>query len=158
MHIPKEVVDVLAGLPVVGKPEQAFPLLTVDASGFPHACLLSRAELDTDVDELLIAITSRRTRENLRRDGRATLLAVEKVTAHSLKLIVVRLVEVDGRLGAALAVDQHLADSMALALDPIRYNPSADLVREEGWAQSARCLEMLRATKLASVDDVGPPV
>lgn len=46
--IPPEVVTALAGQPVVGSWESMFPLLTVDGSGFPNVCLLSRAELRAD--------------------------------------------------------------------------------------------------------------
>lgn len=46
--IPPEVVTALAGQPVVGSWKSMFPLLTVDGSGFPHVCLLSRAELRAD--------------------------------------------------------------------------------------------------------------
>ena len=49
--LPQEVVHFLAGGPVMGSAEQVVPLLTVDANGLPHACLLCRAQLDANPAE-----------------------------------------------------------------------------------------------------------
>ena len=46
MTVPPELVAMLEGAPVVGAREQAFPFITVDAGGFPHPALLSRAEME----------------------------------------------------------------------------------------------------------------
>ena len=48
----------LEGAPVVGAREQAFPFITVDAGGFPHPALLSRAELEVGSVDLRAALRS----------------------------------------------------------------------------------------------------
>ena len=61
MTVPRELVAMLEGAPVVGAREQAFPFITVDAGGFPHPALLSRAELEVGpAGELHAALRSRR--------------------------------------------------------------------------------------------------
>ena len=62
MTVPPELVAMLEGAPVVGAREQAFPFITVDAGGFPHPALLSRAELEVGpAGELHAALRSRRS-------------------------------------------------------------------------------------------------
>lgn len=142
--IPDQVVAALAGTPVPGVPEQALPLLTVDDAGFPHVCLLSRAEVEADADEVRVAVASTRTRANLERDGRACLLVVETTNAHYLKLRVTRALVNEGRLGAALELVEHRPDSLGIPLDPIRFTPTEALAQLEHWDLSARTLMTVR--------------
>jgi len=142
--IPAEVVDHLAGSPTPGLPEAALPLLTVDEHGFPHVCLLSRAEVEADAEELRAVIASRRTRANLERDGRACLVVVSGTTAHYLKVQLTRARDADGRLAAAFALVQHQPDSLGIPLEPIRYVPTDDLPDLERWDLSATALRDLR--------------
>ena len=142
--IPDQVVAALAGTPVPGVPEQALPLLTVDDAGFPHVCLLSRAEVEADADEVRVAVASTRTRANLERDGRACLLVVETTNAHYLTLRVTRALVEEGRLGAALELVEHRPDSLGIPLDPIRFTPTDALAQLEHWDLSARTLTALR--------------
>ena len=88
MTVAPAVAALLAGTPEIGTQEQAFPFVTVDAEGFPHAALLSRMEVEIGPGnaDLRAAVRSTRTRANLDRDGRATLIAVEGRTAHYVKL------------------------------------------------------------------------
>lgn len=147
--IPDVVIAMLEGDPVVGVPEQGFAFLTVDVAGFPHVCLLSRAELEADSDEIRVALASRRTRENLRRTMRATLVAIQGTSAHYLKLDGNRVVETATRLGFALTCADHTVDDVGLALEPIGFIPTLELVQVESWDQSAACLAELRASKSA---------
>lgn len=142
--IPDEVVAALAGTPVPGVPEQALPLLTMDDVGFPHVCLLSRAEVEADTDEVRVAVASTRTRANLGRDGRACLLVVETTNAHYLKLRVTRALVNEGRLGAALELVEHRPDSLGIPLDPIRFTPTDALAQLENWDLSAGTLIAVR--------------
>ena len=145
--IPDIVIAMLDGDPVVGAPEQGFALLTVDVAGFPHVCLLSRAELEADRDEIRVALASRRTGENLSRDMRGTLIAVQGTSAHYLKLDVTRIVQTATRLGVALTCADHAVDDVGVELAPIGFTPSHELAQLESWDQSAACLAELRASK-----------
>jgi hypothetical protein len=85
MTVPSEIVAALAGSPEVASWEPMFPLLTVDDSGFPHVCLLSRAELQADVQHVYAVLASPTTVSNLRQRPAATLLVVLADSACYLK-------------------------------------------------------------------------
>jgi hypothetical protein len=146
MKIPDELVAMLAGEPVVGAQEQAFPFVTVDAEGFPHPALLSRAEMEVgrEAADLRAALRSRRTRANLERSGQAALIAVEGETAHYVKLRVTRSVAVHGLLACVLEVVEHRPDSLGVALSPVLYDVTADIVRSERWDTTFEALRLLR--------------
>jgi hypothetical protein len=143
--VPDELAALLEGAPGVDADEQAFPFLTVDEGGFPHVALLSRSELDVAPGrtEVLVAVGSPRTRANLRRDGRAGLIAVGGTVAHYAKLRVVRRIELHGLLGCALAVVEHKGDSLGIPLRPIGFRTSAEIARLERWEASAQVLRAL---------------
>jgi hypothetical protein len=143
--VPDDLAALLEGAPEVDADEQAFPFLTVDEGGFPHVALLSRSELDVTPGrtEVLVAVGSPRTTANLRRDGRAGLIAVGGTVAHYAKLRVVRSIESRGLLGCALAVVEHKADSLGIPLEPIGFRTSAEIARLERWEASAQVLRAL---------------
>ena len=64
ISIPDEIAALLREFPYAGAHEQAFPFLSVDADGYPHSALLSRAELEPGADSatLLAVVASSRTR------------------------------------------------------------------------------------------------
>ncbi|MBV9047720.1 MAG: hypothetical protein JOY58_05605 [Solirubrobacterales bacterium] len=66
-------------------------MLTVDADGFPHVCLLSRAELEAGVSEIRGVIASQTTSANLKRSRRATLMVIDPAAAWYCKLEVLGL-------------------------------------------------------------------
>jgi len=144
--IPGAVSTLLAGIPTPGVADLVLPLLTTDADGYPHVCLLSRAEVEADRHEVRVAVTSRRTRANLQRDGRACLVVAEAdaATAHYLKLQVARCIEVESRLALALVVVDHTPDSLGIPLEPMRFVPNKELMESEGWAANARALAAIR--------------
>lgn len=148
MIVPEAVAELVRGQPQVGGDEQVFPLLTVDAAGFPHVALLSRAELDVDGAgaRLLAAVAAVTTGRNLRRDRRAGLIAVEGTTAHELKLEVVELLEHDGMLGLAFAIVEHEADSLGIPLRPMRFPATDHVAVLERWDRSAALLARLGAS------------
>lgn len=143
MSMPAVIVELLVGRPGIGTTEQAFPFVTVDSEGFPHVCLLSRMELDVVGDEVRAVIASRRTDANLERSGQATLIAVAGMTAHYLKLRLVRQVRVEGVLAAALVVVDHIADSLGIPLTPITYTVPEGLDAREDWQRTQRVGEAL---------------
>ena len=145
MNVPEEMAALLAGWPEPGRAEQAFPFLTVDEAGFPHAALLSRAELDVSPDRsaVLAVVASTRTRANLERDGRATLIAVGGTTAHYAKLRMTRSIAAAGALGCRLAVAWHKADSLGIPLSPAGFTATAEIGRIERWPDSRRLLARL---------------
>ncbi|HLI40656.1 MAG TPA: hypothetical protein VKV35_03315 [Streptosporangiaceae bacterium] len=143
MTTPPEVVAMLAGRPAVGAWEPMFPLLTADDRGFPHVCLLSRSELDADGQHVYAVLASRNTIANVRRDGKATLLAVGGETAVSVKLGVTESIDDDGWLGIACRVVSVKRDSLRLPLRPPQYLVSEAVSVTEDWARSERLLAAL---------------
>lgn len=146
--MPAPVRALLEGWPEVGATEQAFPFLTVDEAGFPHTCLLSRAELDAGDTEIRAVLAGRTTPANLRRTGTATLVAVEGETAHVLKLRAQREIAVDDATAVALEVASHRADSLGMPLDGIRYVVTDALPSIERWDRSRRGLTLVARTEV----------
>ena len=144
MTVPRELVAMLEGAPVVGAREQAFPFITVDAGGFPHPALLSRAELEVGpAGELHAALRSRRTRANLERSGLATLIAVEGRTAHYVKLRVARSLAVHDLLACVFEVVEHKPDSLGIPLAPVTYEVTAEITQAERWDLTREALRRL---------------
>ena len=146
-RLPPAVVRLLAGAPLVGAVEQAFPLLTVDDAGFPHLYVLSRADVDVadDGGEGRLAIAGRRTRAHLRRDGRATLLAVDGDTVHVAKLVARREVAADGVAAVAFSVASVDRSTAGVPLTPLSFTLPAELPRHEAWDRRAHLLRTLAA-------------
>jgi hypothetical protein len=140
--VPPEIVAALAGSPEVGSWEPMFPLLTVDEPGFPHVCLLSRAELDSDATSVYAALASPTTVKNLTRRPTATLMVIVDDSAYYLKLRVVR---TTGSVlaGVVFEVISSVRDSLAIPLTPPRYLVTSSLPVAEAWAQSAELLSRL---------------
>jgi len=146
MTVPAALVALLQGMPEIGAREQAFPFVTVDPQGFPHAALLSRMELEVgpgDAD-LRAAVRSTRTRANLDRDGCASLIAVEGRTAHYVKLRLRRAQVVHDLLACVFDVVEHKPDSMGIELTPITYEVTAEIARTERWDTTAEAFRLLR--------------
>ena len=85
-NLPKTIVDALIGYPEVGVSDIMIPLLTIDEAGYPHVCLLSRAELDADTNHIYAVVASPVTRLNILRDRRATLIVFTASAAYYSKL------------------------------------------------------------------------
>ena len=149
MTVPVVIADLLRGGPQPDAQEQAFPFLTVDAEGYPHVALLSRAELDIDdaAGEVLAVVTSTGTRGNLARDGRAALIAIEGTTAHYVKLQLTRSFEEAGAAACGFEVTWHKADTLGIPLEPIRFPATDEVARIERWEVSERLLAELGAAR-----------
>lgn len=127
--------------------DQAFPLLTVDAAGYPHVALLASAQLGVNAagSVLLASVAGTNTRANLARDRRATLLAVDGAALHVAKIDVVGTVETDDRAGFALAVASYRLDTAGTALHPMLFARSDELMAAERWDRDSDVLDRLRA-------------
>jgi hypothetical protein len=128
-----------------GEFDQAIPLLTVDAAGFPHVALLSRSQLrpGRHAGELLASVWGPGTRENLLATRRATIVLIAAQDAYYLKLSVVSTVEHAGRLGVMLRVAGCTTDSAGVDLSPLGFRRSAELAEREGWDADAQVLDLL---------------
>lgn len=157
MSIPAELVRLLSGRPEVDRREQAFPFLTVDESGFPHVALLSRAEVEISAgaSEILAVVASEHTRANLRRDGRASLIAVDGTVASYVKLRVVRMLDAGPVLGCAMTIAEYKADSLGIPLEPISFVTTAEIAQTESWETSERLLRDLADPSRGSGDQPG---
>lgn len=142
MAVGHEVVAALAGVPEVGTWEPMFSLLTVDEAGFPHVCLLSRAELHADARHVYAALATRTTVVNLERRPTATLVVLTDDAAHYLKL---RAVSMAGSplTGVVFEVITSARDSLGIPLAPPRYLVTSSLPVAESWAESAKLLRVL---------------
>ena len=141
--LPQEVVHFLAGTPVMGSAEQVVPLLTVDANGLPHACLLSRAQLDASPAEVRAAVTSLATRANLRRSAGALILVTLGDTVHHCKLGVLRAHDSRGVLLVAFEPLEHKADTLGIPLEPMTFVASPWIASFEHWDETAVMLRSL---------------
>lgn len=141
--LPTAVVDALAGLPVVGELDQAFVLLTAGREGPIDVCLLSRTEVRTQEDRVLVVTRSGKARRNLEETGRATLVAVVGDEAHYLALALRRRLEEDGALAAELQVERSLCDSLGVELQPLRFRVEARLEVEERWERTTALLDRM---------------
>ena len=115
-RVAEEVVAALEGSPRVGEWEVFFPILTVDGDGYPHVCLLSRAELAADEYHVFAVVASGTTIENIRRDGRATLVVFGPGSGTYCKLLAVATATEGGALGATFEVTWSKRDSIGIPL------------------------------------------
>jgi hypothetical protein len=144
--IPPAVIATLDGYPQVGTPDLMIPLLTVDAAGYPHVCLLSRAELDADVNHVYAVIASTVTKANVVRDRRAALVVFGARSAVYCKLDA-RTISDDGAL-IGVVFDLHSSkvdgdDSFQMV--PPSYLPTDAIASSEHWTQSRALLRQLRS-------------
>lgn len=142
--------EVFRGVPEVGGEEQAFLLVTAGDDGWPHVCLLSRAEIeasDGDPAEVRLVVRSRRTRAHLAgpgSSGRALLFAVVDGAARKWQLRVARTVDAGDAMAAALTVESAEDDRFpGVDLRPLHYTVPASLPSNERWTTSAALLDRL---------------
>lgn len=144
ISLPDEVRRALSGWPQVGIWDQMFAMLTVDANGFPHVCLLSRAQLEAGVSDVRAVIAGQTTSANLQRSRQATLIVISPGAAWYCKLRVLRFRVVDGEpLAARFEVVSVKRDSAGVELQPARFMPTAAVTAEEDWQQGKRLLDSL---------------
>ena len=144
MLVPHVIQDCLSGEPEVGLVDAAFEFLTVDPEGFPHVCLLSRAQLEADERSVRVVIAGSQTKANLDRVGRACLVIVSDNEAHYCKLVVAGRVGNDPLIGYSLGLHHHKVDSLpGSALSGMTYRVIDTMPRLEDWVQTRRLLASL---------------
>jgi len=127
---------------------QAFPLITIDPSGHPHVLMISQRQLALNRcrQELLVSVHGQQTRSNLKREGRATLLAVTANAAHYLRCTVVRHLQHADREGFELRIVEHESDSAGVTLSPMTFEFSPELAAAERWDLDQGVVEALRSS------------
>jgi hypothetical protein len=141
--LPVEVVAILKGEPEVGHSEQALPFLTMDDAGFPHVCLLCRAQLEVVDDRLYAVVTSRRTRQFLLARGRATLLLVSSGAAYYCKVSVMHSFDDGWALTVGCELEDCIVDRSSVPLLGVGYTPDAALEKAEDWPRCRQLIESL---------------
>lgn len=141
--VPAQVRAAVAGQPAAGAWESMYPLLTVDADGYPHVCLLSRAELAADHHRVHAALASRTTIDNLTRRPRATLVVVGERAATYLKLQAVRTEPDERWLGVTFEVASVKHDALDTPLRPPAYEVRTHIALDEDWTRATRLLARL---------------
>lgn len=143
MRVPAEVRWALNGTPRVGAWNDMIPFLTVDEHGYPHVCLLSRAELSTDEDHVYAVVASPTSIANLTRSGQSTLVVITDAAALYVKLDAAGLVQDQDWLGMAFTVAHVKSDGIGVPLAPPRYLAPQTITTDEDWDRSAQVLQEL---------------
>jgi hypothetical protein len=143
--VPPEVLAMLSGRPATGEWEAMYPMLTVDDTGFPHVCLLSRAELNADRRNIYAVLASPQTIVNVRRTGKITLITFGADTATYLKLRITESVEDKNLFGIICKISSVKRDTLHIPLRPPQYLVTDALPETEDWARSARVMTQLAA-------------
>jgi hypothetical protein len=142
-EIPDDVVRALDGLPIIGTYEPMIPLLTTDGKGYPHVCLLSRAEVTADNQNVLVYVTSPHTAVNLRERGQATLMVITSETAYYCKLQVERQRKFGSGIACCFRAVFVKRDGIGVGLQPARYWVDPTLPIQERWDESAAALQSI---------------
>ena len=146
--MPTELALLLETWPQPDRDEQAFPFVTIDEDGFPHAMLLCTAELLATADRgaLLVAIISDTARANLARHGVATLIAADGAAAHYAKLRVHETTEHTGFSVYTCHVAHYKRDSLNIPLRPMDFRATKQVAENERWARTRAALTRHKAT------------
>lgn len=143
-HIPNSIVEALIGYPEVGVSDAMIPLLTVDEAGYPHICLLSRAELDADTNHIYGVVASRVSKSNILRDRRATLIVFTVGAAYYAKLDAALIKEEGHLLGVVFTLHSIKKDGdESFHMEAPRYLPTNEIALMEHWARSRSFLREL---------------
>ena len=146
-QIPTAIVDGLAGFPQIDVLDIIIPLLTVDDAGFPHVCLLSRAELSADENHVYAVVSSTVSKANLVRERRATIALITPKAAYYCKLDVDFLERDDYLLGVVFSYSSMKVDGdESFHMQPPQYLPTREISESEHWNKSRPFLERLQAT------------
>lgn len=143
-HIPTSIVEALIGYPEVGVSDVIIPLITVDEAGYPHVCLLSRAELNADTNHIYAVVASTVSRANIWRDRRATLIIFTVRTAYYCKLDAAVLRDDGDLLGVVFTILLIKEDGdESFHMEAPRYLPTDAIASKEHWARSRSLLHEL---------------
>jgi len=141
------VIALLAGAAADGASEAVCPFLTVDPDGFPRVCLLSRSEIFADRSTVGCVFRSRRTKANLQRDGRATLIVVGATSTYYCRLAARRLLSDEtGALAVEFSVEAEEVDTLHILLHPMTFEVTPELRLEERWEHDRALLRRLQCS------------
>ena len=147
-HIPTSIVEALIGYPEVGVSDVIIPLITVDEAGYPHVCLLSRAELNADTNHIYAVVASTACRANLWRDRRATIIIFTVSTAYYCKLDAAVLRDDGELLGVVFTILLIKEDGdESFHMEAPRYLPTDAIALKEHWARSRSLLLELQTLR-----------
>lgn len=146
-EIPTSIIGAITGYPEVGVPDLIVPLLTVDEMGYPHVCLLSRAELHADTNHIYAVVASPVSKSNVVRDRRATLVLFTSRSAYYSKLDA-DLIEEDGHmLGIVFSLHSMKVDGdESFHMETPRYLPTDEIALMEHWERSRTFLRRLQTS------------
>jgi hypothetical protein len=144
MSIAPEVRHALSGQPVIGTWDPIFPFLTIDPNGYPHVCLLGRAELEATDDHIHAVITGRTTATHLALHGQATLVLIgaDSATYGTLRKVGEPITE-GPFTGYTFEVAATKHDTAGVAMRPAQFLPTRRLATHEGWKTTRRILHQL---------------
>jgi hypothetical protein len=143
-QIPVSIVEALIGYPDVGASDVIIPLITVDEAGYPHVCLLSRAELTADTNQIYAVVASTVSRANICRDRRATLIIFTVRTAYYCKLDAAVLRDDGALLGVVFTILSIKQDGdESFHMEAPRYLPTDAIASKENWVGSRSLLHEL---------------
>ena len=133
MNVPKEVADLLRGRPQPGHHEQAFPIVRLDDGCYPTWRCWRVPERDVAPGDMavLAVIGSQRTRANLARTTKATLIATGATSAYYLELRLVRSIEEEGAMGCFFEGVDFKEDSVGIPLNAMGFEATDDIARME---------------------------
>ena len=147
MPLPESLVAAIAGMPNSdGEWDSAFELLTVDEDGFPHVCLLSRAECKVVGEYLCLVVRSTTTNRNLVAKRKAGFVATDGAGATYVKLRVGIVVEGTDENAKAFALEcvwQKRDEMPEVPMRPLEFWASARVREVEQWDASLDLLETL---------------
>lgn len=140
------VISLLTGAVADGTSEAVCPLLTVDLDGLSRVCLLSRSEIFADENTVACVFRSRRTKGNLQRDGRATLIVVGETSAFYCRLVARRsLSDETGALAVEFSAEAEEEDTLNIPLHPMTFTVTPELRLEERWERDRLLLRRLQS-------------
>ena len=145
--IPSSMVEALDGYPEVGVADAMIPLLTVDEAGYPHVCLLSRAELNADSSHVYAVVASPVTKSNLLRDRRATLVVFTPRSANYAKLDANGFKENGHLMGIVFDLHSMKEDgNESFHMEVPRYMPTDEIATMEHWDLTRALLADLQSS------------
>ena len=130
IELPDEVVKLLRSA-ADGATPAIYPLITIDSDQFPHTSLSSARQWRVGDSRLAVVLTPGRTTRYLQRRPRALLVVVGADCVYYIRLQVAVVKAMDHHTVVAFEISGIEADTRGVALTPMRFAATDDLVRYE---------------------------